>query len=111
MWGGETGGKTISTRVGEKKEEGGGNHSTIFDSYNTGQARENVFQLGANSKAARKLGADNTRILAKFSFLLILLYVFAPELGADQSVCRYTFSHAWIRFVVSVFYEQKNSHV
>ena len=62
------------------------------------QAWENVFQLGAISKAAHKLGADNTRILAKFSFELIILYVFAPELVADQSVCQYTFSRAFITF-------------
>ena len=31
------------------------------------QARENVFKLSANSKATRKLGADNTRTLTKFS--------------------------------------------
>ena len=58
------------------------------------QARESVFQFGANFKAALKLGADNIRILAKFSFELILLYIFAPEVGADQSVCRYTFCRA-----------------
>ena len=40
------------------------------------QARKNLFQLGA----------DNTRILAKFNFELILLYEFAQKLGADQSV-------------------------
>ena len=49
-----------------------------------------------NLVPTRKLGADNTRILAKFSFELILLYVFAPELGADQSVCRYMFSRACV---------------
>ena len=58
------------------------------------QARENVFQLGANSRATRKLGADKIKILAKFSFELIFLYAFASELGDDQSVCRYTFSRA-----------------
>ena len=58
------------------------------------QVWENIFQLSANSKAAHKLGANNIRILAKFSFELILLYGFATELGADQSVCLYTFSRA-----------------
>jgi len=41
-----------------------------------------------------KLDSKNTRILAKFSFELNLLYEFASKLGADQSVCWYMFSRA-----------------
>ena len=49
-----------------------------------------------NLVPTHKLGADNTRILAKFSFEFILLYELAPKLGADQSVCRYMFSRACV---------------
>ena len=71
------------------------------------------FKVHSNKRCGRtffnlvptyKLGAYNTRFLTQFSFELILLYEFASELGADQSVYWCTFYRAWISFNFSLFF-------
>ena len=58
-----------------------------------------------NLVPTHELGANSTRIFAKFSFELIFFYKIAPKLGAKQWVCQYMFSRTW---TLSIFVQISN---